>query len=101
MVITHGMSDDRLPQSAAMNGPDVIPSVNLQGSTEDKVRAIDATIARLRDLRADLTGGQRVAAERPEWQGPYINAPVWPWFCAGWAAGAVFVLLFVLAWANS
>jgi len=31
-------------------------------------------------------------------RGPYINAPVWPWFAAGWIVGALFVLLFLIAW---
>ena len=33
--------------------------------------------------------------------GPYINAPEWPWLAAGWALVAVFVLLFVVAWSYS
>jgi hypothetical protein len=31
-------------------------------------------------------------------RGPYLNAPVWPWVAAGWIAGALFVLSFLLAW---
>jgi hypothetical protein len=36
-----------------------------------------------------------------ELNGPYINAPVWPWLAAGWALVAVFVLLVVVAWSYS
>jgi hypothetical protein len=30
--------------------------------------------------------------------GPYLHAPVWPWVTAGWIAGALFALAFLVAW---
>jgi hypothetical protein len=33
-----------------------------------------------------------------ELHGPYIDAPVWPWSAAGWALGALFIVLFLVAW---
>ena len=33
-----------------------------------------------------------------ELKGPHLNAPVWPWVTAGWIAGAIFALTFLIAW---
>ena len=35
-----------------------------------------------------------------EVDGPYINAPDWPWSAAGWVMAAMIVVLFVLAALN-
>lgn len=29
--------------------------------------------------------------------GPYINAPVWPWLTAGWLFSALYVVLLLIA----
>jgi hypothetical protein len=33
-------------------------------------------------------------------RGPYINAAVWPWTVAGWSLAALFLVLFLIAWAG-
>jgi len=33
----------------------------------------------------------------PELYGPYLNAPVWPWYVAGWIASGLLALWFVIA----
>ena len=45
--------------------------------------------------------GQHVD-DRPSYEvdGPYLNAPDWPWSAAGWVLAAVIVVLFVLAELN-
>ena len=78
--------------------PDVIPQVELKGSRAEKLQALDATIARLHQLRAALIGDEPGRVPPGTLHGPYINAPVWPWFAAGWVVGALFVLLFLVAW---
>jgi hypothetical protein len=35
-----------------------------------------------------------------EMDGPYINAPDWPWSAAGWVLAAMIVVLFVVAELN-
>ena len=80
------------------NRPEVLPAVELTGSRAERLRTIDASIARLQALKRALMG--ELGAEPPvstELYGPYLHAPVWPWFLAGWVVGALFVLMFVLA----
>ena len=85
------------PDAKGAGQPEVIPPLELRGSLAEKLRAIDAAIIRLEVLRGSLAG--EPARPRPsELQGPYINAPVWPWFAAGWFVGAICVLMFVIAW---
>ena len=85
------------PDSKGAGQPEVIPPLELRGSLAEKLRAIDVAIVRLEVLRGSLTG--EPARPRPsELQGPYINAPVWPWFAAGWFLGAICDLMFVVAW---
>jgi hypothetical protein len=59
---------------------------------------VDAAVVRLQELRITLSGTSRVPVAPYELHGPYLNAPAWPWFAAGWTLGALFVLLFFLAW---
>jgi hypothetical protein len=33
----------------------------------------------------------------PELHGPYLNAPVWPWYVAGWIASGLLAVWFVAA----
>jgi hypothetical protein len=80
-----------------MEVPEVIPAVELHGSRADRLRTLDAAIARLQALKRAI-GGEPAATPPSELHGPYINAPVWPWFAAGCVLGALFVLLFVVAW---
>lgn len=92
------MTDGRTPPDAkAGDQPEVIPQLELRGSPAERVRAIDAAIIRLEVLRGSLSG-EPVRPRPFEVQGPYINAPVWPWFAAGWFLGAVCVLMFSVAW---
>lgn len=81
--------------------PDVIPAVPLTGSVDDQVRAIDAALLQLERLRAVLTEESPPRAPRAEVQGPYINAPVWPWTVAGWSFAALFLVLFLVTWLRS
>ena len=84
-----------------MEVPERIPSVELHGSDADRLRTLDAAIARLEALKYVIAGETVPAASRSELHGPYINAPDWPWFAAGCVLGAMFVLLFVVAWSYS
>ena len=79
----------------------VLPSLELKGSTEEKLKAIDAEIRRLELLRRSVAGDVSKNILSQELYGPYLNGPVWPWFAAGWLLGALFVLLFVVAWSFS
>jgi hypothetical protein len=56
---------------------------------------------RLQALRRTLASEPVPGAPPNEFYGPYVNAPVWPWFAAGWMIGALFVVLFVIAWSFS
>ena len=69
----------------------------LQGSRSDRLRALDDAIVRLELLRESIAG-EPLRPRPSELLGPYINAPVWPWFAAGWVIGAACVLMFVVAW---
>jgi hypothetical protein len=81
--------------------PHVIPAIELKGSAAERLRAIEAAIARLQQLRIVL-GGDPVAHLPPrEIHGRYIDAPVWPWFAAGWIIGALFVTSVIVAWTYS
>ena len=75
----------------------VVPAVELKGSQAERLKALDDSINRLLQMRRMLTGDAAPYQERAELYGPYLHAPVWPWFVAGWIIGALFVLLFVLA----
>lgn len=93
-----GENDTRADASseAETNGPRVIPSVELTGSRAAKLKTLDAAISGLQQVRNTLTGEPLVPPY--ELRGRYINAPVWPWFAAGWIVGALFVVLFLVAW---
>ena len=78
--------------------PQLIPSVELTGSTSDRLRQLDSAIAQLHQLRSALAPDLTELAPPAEIQGRYINAPVWPWFAAGCVIGAAIVLMFVVAW---
>ena len=92
------MTDGRTSSDAnAADQPEVIPQLELRGSLAEKLRALDAAIIRLEVLRGSLAG-EPLRPRPSEVEGPYINAPVWPWFAAGWFLGAICVLMFVIAW---
>jgi hypothetical protein len=84
------------PVRTAPDVPETIPAVLLRGSDADKLKTLDAAMARLQELRGRLVG-EPAAPEAPEIRGRYLHAPVWPWFAAGWILGALFMLMFVLA----
>jgi hypothetical protein len=92
------MTDARTsPDARPSDQPDVVPQLELRGSQAEKLRAIDAAIIRMEILRESLAG-EPARPRPPEVQGPYINAPVWPWFAAGWSLGVLCVLMFIVAW---
>lgn len=92
------MTDGRTTSdSKSADQAEVIPQLELRGSLTEKLRAIDAAIIRLQVVRGSLAG-EPLRPRPSELQGPYINAPVWPWFAAGWFLGAICVLMFVIAW---
>jgi len=80
--------------------PQILPAVELRGSPTERLETLDATIVHLLNVRSALVG--EPAGPPPfELHGRYLNAPSWPWFAAGCVLGALFVLLFVLAWSWS
>ena len=66
-----------------------IPSVELTGSRDDKLRKLDTLIVYLHQLRQRLAGHAHI---RPvsAWR---VRESAWQWFAAGFAFGAVCVLL--------
>jgi len=78
--------------------PDVIPSFELKGSLADRLKTLDTGIAHLQELRRTLAGAPPSPDAPYDLHGRYLNAPVWPWFAAGWVVGALFVVLFLVAW---
>jgi hypothetical protein len=84
-----------------MRSEDIIPAVELKGSQADRLKTLDALIGRLQAMRSMLAGEAFPGARPYELHGRYIHAPVWPWFAAGWVLGALFVVLFVVAWSYS
>ena len=85
-----------MPQNIS-DAPITIPEVELSGSQADRLRALEASIVRLQQLKLTLVGEASPHDAQSELHGPYLYAPVWPWFLAGWVAGALFVLMFVFA----
>jgi hypothetical protein len=83
------------------DAPIVIPGIALSGPVAERLKTLDAMLARLQSLRSALGQGSVPGAPPNEVYGPYVNAPVWPWFAAGWVAGALFALLFLFAWSYS
>jgi hypothetical protein len=79
----------------------VIPAIELRGSLRDRLQTLDSAIARLYSMRGALAGEPVPGAPPNEVYGRYVNAPVWPWFTAGCVIGALFVLVFVIAWSYS
>jgi hypothetical protein len=74
----------------------VIPAAELKGSPQERLRTLDAALSQLQHLRSTLIGEAPVPS-RYELRGRHIDAPVWPWFTAGWVLGALFVVLLLLA----
>jgi hypothetical protein len=91
MTMPHQIPDD------AVSGSVVFPAIELRGSDADKLRTLDASIARLQQVRRTIAGDAAAYGPPSELHGPYLHAPVWPWFLAGWIIGALFVLMFVFA----
>ena len=94
-------SDGKFKDAPSANSSDdgtpvLIPAVELNGSPQERLRTLDAALRHLQHVRSALIGEAPVSS-RYESRGPYINAPVWPWFTAGWVLGALFVLLLLLA----
>jgi len=94
-------------QAPPMNGdresrdehiPHFIPSVELKGSTAEKLNTLDTLLTHLHRLRYSIAGAQPMRGGVYEGPGRHVNAPSWPWFTAGIALGAFFVLMLVAAW---
>jgi len=66
-----------------------IPSVELTGSRDDKLRKLDTLIDYLHQLRGRLAGD---AAVKPV-TAARVRGSAWQWFTAGFVLGAVCVLL--------
>jgi hypothetical protein len=77
--------------------PQIIPALKLEGARAERLKTVEAAIARLERLRNSLGGGALPPLPSGELYGRHINAPVWPWFAAGWLLGALFALAFLLA----
>ena len=77
--------------------PQLIPAMELKGPREEQLRTLAAAIAHLQQLRRLVAGESLPGLPPYELRGRYIDAPVWPWFTAGWILGALFVLLLLLA----
>ena len=73
----------------------IVPAIELTGSPADQRQTLDRAIAELQQLRRELS--PQTAEPPTDVRGRYIDAPVWPWFFAGWLVGALFVLSFVIA----
>ena len=86
-----------MAQNVSNDAPITIPAVELSGSQAARLRALETSIVRLQQLRLTLAGEALLHEPPSELHGPYLHAPVWPWFLAGWVAGALFVLMFVFA----
>jgi hypothetical protein len=75
----------------------IIPAVELTGSPGARLRTLDVAIAQLQRQRRSMVGDASPVPHPHELHGPYLHAPVWPWFLAGWIIGALFVLMFVFS----
>jgi hypothetical protein len=85
------LEEDRVTTSAATDAviSHFIPSVELTGSRDDKLRKLDTLILYLEKLRGSLardTTNEAVPS-------PPRARPAWGWFTAGTVVGAVAVLL--------
>jgi hypothetical protein len=92
------VTSQRKQEDSERDLPRVIPAVELTGSRADKLRTLDESIVTLQKVRRTLAGERHAEAPPSELRGRYIDAPVWPWFTAGWLLGVLFVLLFLLAY---
>jgi hypothetical protein len=75
-----------------------IPSVELKGSIAEKLNTLDRLITYLQRLRHGIAGARPVRGGVYEGPGRHVDAPSWPWFTAGVALGAMFVLMLIGAW---
>jgi hypothetical protein len=87
----------KISEDVVVKASVVIPAVELSGSPAERLKTLEASIARLLQLRRTLVGDAVPYEPSSELYGPYLHAPVWPWFLAGWIIGALFVLMFVVA----
>jgi hypothetical protein len=69
-----------------------IPSVELTGSPEDKLRKLDTLIVYLHQLRGRLAGDATIGPRNTT-----RLARLWSWFTAGFLVGAAGVLLLMTA----
>jgi hypothetical protein len=87
----------KISNESPVGAPIVIPSVELTGTPSERLQTLEASIVRLQNLRRTMVGDATPDEDPSELHGPYLHAPVWPWFVAGWVIGALFVLMFVFA----
>ena len=96
-MATLDQDEARPERQADVNVSHFIPAVELKGSRGEKLKTLDALIARLQQLRRGLAGDLGYGKSPSERPGRYINSPEWPWFVAGTTVGALIVLLLVFA----
>jgi hypothetical protein len=70
-----------------------IPSVELTGSRDEKLRKLETLMIYLEQLRRSLAGDTTKEPARA----PNRAHPVWGWFVAGMVVGAVSILLLLRA----
>jgi hypothetical protein len=89
-----GSPRDLAPRTADPAISHFIPSVELTGSCQDKLRKLDTLIVYLHELRARLSGD---ATFRPAHTTRVARSAAWLWFAAGLVIGAASVLLLLRA----
>jgi hypothetical protein len=82
---------------SATSDPYIVPALELTGPRAERLRTLDAAIERLETIRSELAGFRGPEGVSPDVRSPRLDAPVWPWFAAGWVFGALFVLMFLVA----
>jgi hypothetical protein len=85
-----------LPSTVEAQISHVIPSLELTGRREQKLRQLDAAIAHLEELRGRIAGyaPAQTGADQP---GAGVTSPAWPWLLTGFLLALVPMLLLLLA----
>jgi hypothetical protein len=81
-----------LPPGVEAQISHVIPSLELSGTREQKLRQLDAAMTHLEDLRGRI-GGSAPAPTMAERPGAGLGSPAWPWLLTGLVLALVPMLL--------